>query len=150
MLLPNPNNAFLSAVIDNLKKRTKALKQKWFKPVCDRIIIREDSRELEALELKLNLATNQGTLSYCAQVYEDRWVRISARKSIGQKVKWDWSTEGRLLNEEYSQDLVASIEKASDVIGLARDADSLNQEQRNELTSIWNDLLADGRLRSVT
>ncbi|WP_425409622.1 hypothetical protein [Hyphococcus sp.] len=150
MLLPNPNNAFLSAVIDNLKKRTKSLKQKWFKPVCDRIIIREDSREIEALELKLNLATSIGTLSYSAQIYEDRWVRITARKSIGQSLKWDWSIEGRLLDEEYCQELVSSIEKTSDLISVFSESDHLNDEQRIELENIWRGFLASGRLRSVT
>jgi hypothetical protein len=150
MLLPNPNSTFLSEVIDSLKKRTKALKQKWFRPVCDRIIVREDSRELEALELKASLATRVGTLSFSTQIYEDRWVRVFTRKFIGQSVKWDWSIEGRLLNEDYCQELVSTIEKTSDLVSIASDSDYLNEQQRAELKNLWSTLLASGRLRSVT
>jgi hypothetical protein len=141
MYLPSSDNAFLSSLIESLRKRHKALKHKTRKIACDKVIEEHDGERIEKLEFAFRSGTHDRDLRLRAFVWEDRWVWIDCRVPGKMGLQLEWSYDGRLLPSHDGRAFITALEATMS------HAYSVDAVSTSGLDLIWSPLLARGPKR---
>jgi hypothetical protein len=132
---PKSENAALSALLDAIRKRSRALSHKCNVTECERVVELKDGEEHERIELRLQ-QRSRSALKLTFWMWDDRWCWFDARR--GSKSGWtfEWTYEGRLSGDLSGRDLVDAIERTHELIATDADVTSLN--------AIWRPMLMRG------
>lgn len=138
MHYPSPKNPFLYDLINSIKKRNKALKNKITSIECERVIIRQNGVDSEKIEVEIIISYAHGKLPLSFHAWEDRWFWIDTRHWANRTWNWEWSCEGRMLPLYSGKDIVASIEKT------IATTYGMNKQNVDAFAKIWKMMIAQG------
>lgn len=129
-------SAFLSEVLECLRRRGKALKHKNATPSVDRIIEAKDGRSVERIEIVCQPRKHQ-TLKLI--VWEDRDVWVHACEAVKNSGwKFQYTKSGRVLGPNPAHQVIAALEQT-----LAQMFE-MSSANVGLLGNTWDPLLANG------
>jgi hypothetical protein len=136
--LPTSDHAWITDVLDGLRRRSRAFKHKMHSVECERVFEEENGKRIERLDLTLKRTRSSQGFVLRAKIWQDRWAWIDARS--GGKGGWtiEWTVEGRAAGGVSGQVLSRALEETYDAISISNAADNA------ALNEVWKALLLRG------
>ena len=130
------NSLFLAALLNSLKRRSKALKNKNASPKIERFVDTQDGESEERIEITVVQRTRQ-RLTVIA--WEDRAIQVQASESILQAGwKFQFVCSGRFIGAPDGREIVQALEASLSAMF------EMTSENVAQLDTIWGSLLATG------
>ena len=109
--LPSSEDEFLGSVLHGLRRRSKAIKNKYWDWSVDRIFEEYEDERVEKLEIRIEHQYRSNNL--CVSIYQDRWIEVS-RWEVIDGCREDWRQSGRLVHDKEGAALAPLIEESMD------------------------------------
>jgi hypothetical protein len=139
----NPQSPYLAELVEAFRRRHRAISSKIKQLSIERVFEIEDGAQLEKLEVTWQRRNKTNAPVVRLFVWSDRWAWADAREGSKSGWRWEWTSEGRIVNAEAGATIVQAFEAMLDAIGLTSTQDDLARIPIKQ-SAVWKPFLATG------